>query len=84
MQFLVVLVRFLLDRLMSDSHDGLAMAVRADGQIEQLPTRWTQWAQRCSQWMSASAWHRAPTRDWRRRGDGAREAVPRDGDHRPA
>ena len=46
MHLLLVLLRFVLDRLIPTWRDGLRMAIRADGRIEQIPTwpgMWGRW-----------------------------------------
>jgi hypothetical protein len=44
MQFLLMLVRLILDRLMPEWRDGLKMVVRNDGRVEQVPTRPNRWS----------------------------------------
>ena len=48
MHFLLLLLRFVLDRLIPTWRDGLKMAIRADGRIEQIPTRLGMWGR----WLS--------------------------------
>ncbi len=44
MHFLLLLVRLILDRLIPDWRDGLKMAARSDGRVEQMPMRPTLWS----------------------------------------
>jgi hypothetical protein len=46
MQFLLLLLRMVLDQLIPSWRDSLAMAARPDGRIEHIPTRpgmWDRW-----------------------------------------
>lgn len=48
MHFLLMLVRLILNRLMPDWRDGLKLAARGDGRVEQVPSRRNRW----SWWLS--------------------------------
>jgi hypothetical protein len=89
MHFLLVVLRFVLDRLVPSWRDGLRMAIRSDGRIEQIPTRPGRWGQ----WLSLlarevlrldegrdSGGRAKDGRDKVRAGRGARDdnALPRD------
>jgi len=45
MQFLLLLVRLILDRLMTHWHGGLKMAARKDGRVEHWRSRPNFWSQ---------------------------------------
>lgn len=72
MQFFIVLLRLLLDRLTSHREDRAAIAARADGRLEQVPTRWAQWVEQCYRWMSVSPGSHGSAKVARSRGDTAR------------
>jgi hypothetical protein len=44
MHFLLMLVRLILDRLVPDWRDGLKLAARGDGRVEQVPSRPNRWS----------------------------------------
>jgi hypothetical protein len=73
MHFLFVLLRLLLDRLVPAWRDGLTMAARADGRVEQLPSwngRWLRW------WRDPPAGRFFSREKVRSGGDAARRACP--------
>ena len=72
MQFFIVLLRLLLDRLTSLREERVAIAARADGRLKQVPTRWAQWVEQCYRWMSESPGCNGSARVARSRGDTAR------------
>ena len=79
MHFLLLLLRFVLDRLIPTWRDGLTMAVRADGRIEHIPPRPSLW----EHWLSLLR-HDVPRqgrgRGKVRAGCGAREGKASSGD----
>jgi hypothetical protein len=52
--YVLLLLQLLLDRLIPTWRDGLTMAARADGRIEQIPAR-PDWWDRCVNWFSRDA-----------------------------
>jgi hypothetical protein len=54
MHFLFLLLRLVVDRLIPGWRDGLAMAARADGRVEHVPT-WPAWWDRWLSFMGRKA-----------------------------
>jgi hypothetical protein len=65
MHFLLLLLRFVLDQFLPSWRDGLTMAVRPDGRIEQIPAQpgwWERWLRLLAQEFPHDADERAKAR----------------------